>query len=83
MSVGDINSVIVVAFCIIFVGVSVWTYKKFYKKVKNDTDKIKNLNMELSVFNNENAEENYSEIDRMFHASDICLKSYLLLVKSS
>ena len=76
MSVGDINSVIVVAFCIIFVGVSVWTYKKFYKKVKNDTDKIKNLNMELSVFNNENAEENYSEIDRIFHASDICLKSW-------
>ena len=74
MSVGDIA--IIVVFLVFFAVLCVWTYRDFIQKINKDINDIKELNIELSVFNHENAEQSFQEIDRIFNKSNICVSSW-------
>ena len=74
MSVGDIA--IIVVFLVFFAVLCVWTYRDFIQKINKDINDIKELNLELSVFNHENAEQSFQEIDRIFNKSNICVSSW-------
>lgn len=76
MSVGDINIAIIVVFVVFFAGLWGWTYREFIQKINKDINDIKELNLELSVFNHENAEQSFQEIDRIFDKSNICVSSW-------
>ena len=75
MSVGDIA--IIVVFLVFFAVLCVWTYRDFIQKINKDINDIKELNLELSVFNQENAEQSFQEIDRIFNKNKTrLLKSF-------
>lgn len=76
MSVEDINIAIIVVFVVFFAGLWGWTYREFIQKINKDINDIKELNLELSVFNHENAEQSFQEIDRIFDKSNICVSSW-------
>ena len=75
ISVGDIA--IIVVFLVFFAVLCVWTYSDFIQKINKDINDIKELNLELSVFNHENAEQSFQEIDRIFNKNKTrLLKSF-------
>lgn len=50
-----VANIVLIGFVIIFVGVFIWTWKNFFQIVKANTDEIKNINLELNVFDRNNA----------------------------
>lgn len=61
----------------IALGISMYyMIKEFIIPIRKNIDIIKALNLKLSVYNNENAESEFQEIDRIFLESDICAEAW-------
>ncbi len=71
-----VANIVLIGFVIIFIGVFIWTWKNFFQIVKANTDEIKNINLELNVFDRNNAVKEYQNIERIFKKNNISKKSW-------
>ena len=61
-----VANIVLIGFIILFAFVFYLTWKKFFQLIKSNVDDIKNINLELSTFNVNNAVREYQNIGRIF-----------------